>query len=313
VRTRASIAWRPAVIAGLSVIVACCHVDAAAARIAVIATTSDVASLVTVVGGDLVQVTSIIPPTANPEEFEPKASDLATLNDADLIVRVGLGYDFSIDKLIERFGRPDLQQAGARSVDVSAGIPLLEAAGRNPVAGDGHAHGSANPHYWLDPANAEIITATIATAIIRIAPGARDVVSANRNRFLSDLRDRLAAWKEKLAPYQGATFVAYHNSWPYFARRFRLNIIGFIEPKEGVAPSAAHLAALIAKIRQNRVRAIIQEIYEPTRHSEMLSARTGVPLVLLAPTVGSVPQATDYLSFIDYNVRLLAGTLAATR
>jgi ABC-type Zn uptake system ZnuABC Zn-binding protein ZnuA len=279
----------------------------------VVATTSDVASLVTAVGGDLVQVKTVIPPTANPEEFEPKATDLATLMDADLIVRVGLGYDFCIDRLTDRLGRPDLQQGGTRSVDVSTGIPLLEVTGRDPAAGDGHGHGLANPHYWLDPANAEIITANISKVIIRLLPNGSEAVMTNRTRFLANLRERLVGWKEQLAPYQGTTFVAYHNSWPYFARRFRLNIVGFIEPKEGVAPSVAQLAALMAKIRRDGVRAIIQETHEPKRYSEMLSARTGVPVVLLAPTVGSVPQATDYLSLMDYNVRVLADALAPIR
>jgi ABC-type Zn uptake system ZnuABC Zn-binding protein ZnuA len=306
------LACRAAVFAGLGIIMSLIHVHSAAARtIVVAATTSDVASLVKVVGGDLVQVKTIVPPMMDPEAFEPRASDLATLADADLLVRVGLGYDFWIDRLADQLRRPELQQGGARSVDASAGVPLLEVSGRDPVAQDGHGHALANPHYWLDPANAETITATIAAGIIRLAPGAREAITANRDRFLKNLHERLVKWTRQLAPYRGTAVLAYHNSWPYFARRFRLNVVGFIEPKEGVTPSAAHLSELIAETRRSGVRAILHETYEPKRFSEMLSARTGVPVVVLAPTVGSVPQATDYLSLIDHNVDVLTRALAS--
>jgi ABC-type Zn uptake system ZnuABC Zn-binding protein ZnuA len=311
-RTLAIMSRRAAIFAGLGAMMALCQAHSAAARMVVVATTSDVASLVMAVGGDLVQVKTIVPPMTDPEAFEPRASDLATLFDADLIVRVGLGYDFWIDRLTDRLHRPDLRQGGARSVDASAGVPLLEVGGRDPVAQDGHGHALANPHYWLDPANAETITATIAAGIIRLAPSAHETIAANRNRFLASLNERLSTWTRQLAPYRGAAVLAYHNSWPYFARRFRLNVVGFIETKEGVAPSAAHLSALIAEARRSGVRAILQKTYEPKRLSEMLSAHTGVPLAVLAPTVGSVLQATDYLTLMDYNVGVLAQALAST-
>jgi ABC-type Zn uptake system ZnuABC Zn-binding protein ZnuA len=237
-------------------------------------------------------------------------SDLLTLSDADLIVRVGLGYDLWIDKLIIQLHRPEFQAGGRRSVDASTGVPVLEVRGRNPVTEDGHAHGLGNPHYWLDPANADAVTAIIAEGIIGLMPAARDTIVANRKRFLATLHERIVAWMQQLAPYRGTALVAYHNSWPYFARRFHLNLIGFIETKEGVAPSVAHLSSLIAEMRQSGARAILQEAYEPKNLSEMLSARTGVPLVVLARTVGSVPDARDYLRLMDFNVGTLARTLA---
>ncbi len=313
-RQFAVLAQRVAGLAALAVVISLLHVQSAAAQIVVVATTSDVASLVKAVGGDLVQVKSIIPPMIDPEAFEPRASDFATLADADLIVRVGLGFDFWIDRLTDRLQRSEFQQGGSRSIDASTGVPLLEVGGRDPLAqDDGHGHGMANPHYWLDPVNAETITANIAAGLIRLAPSARHAVEANRSRFLTNLHERLAIWTKQLAPYRGAPVLTYHNGWPYFARRFRLNVVDFIEPKEGVAPSATHLSVLIAEARESGVQAILQAPYEPKRFSEMLSARTGVPVVILAPAVGSVAQATDYLSLMDYNVGALARVLASTK
>ncbi|MDR6860992.1 metal ABC transporter substrate-binding protein [Variovorax guangxiensis] len=281
-------------------------------RMRVVAATSDLASLVDSVGGDLVQVRTMAPPMADPESFEPRASDLALIANAALVVRVGLGYDHWLEKLLDRPGRGFLSAPGS-VVDASSGIPLLEVVGRNPFAQDNHGHGIANPHYWLDPANVETMTATIAEAIASVSSLARETVLENRQRFLKQLRLKMHAWAHLLAPCRGAAVLAYHNSWPYFARRFRLNVVGFIEPREGVTPSVAHLASLLTQARRTEVRAILQTTNEPKQFSETVAARLGIPLIHLAPAVGSVPETEDYLRLMDYNVSALARVLVAKR
>jgi ABC-type Zn uptake system ZnuABC Zn-binding protein ZnuA len=284
----------------------------AAAELRVLASTPDLASFVAAVGGDDVAVASLVPPGVDAEAFEPKPGDLARLSAAALIVRVGLGYDAYFDRLIRQNGEPRFFRGGIADVDASLGIPLLEVVGRGVEAQQGHAHGVANPHYWLDPANAETITAAIAHGIGRVAPALAERAAANRKRFLAALGERLAAWQQRLAADAGAPVIAYHGSWPYFARRFRLNIVGVIEPKPGVAPSAAHLAALIAAGRAARVRAVLHEPFEPIETSRLVATRIGVPLVVLAPSVGSAPGTDDYLTLIEHDVVSLARALGGS-
>ena len=169
-------------------------VTSAAAGMRVVATTSDLASLAEAVTGDLAQVETIIPPAADPEAFEPRPSDLAKLKGASIVVRVGLGYDHWLDKLLSMQGDAAVNRGGAGYVDASIGIPLLELKGSrlDPASRDAHAHGLANPHYWLDPANAEIISGGIAEAMIRVTPDMPAKIIANRGRFLSRLRTSLA-------------------------------------------------------------------------------------------------------------------------
>ena len=204
-------------------------------------------------------------------------------------------------------------RGGDAYVDASAGIPLLEIRGQSVVNAGGHSHGVGNPHYWLDPENAMIVTAGIAEALVRRAPEYRDRIVANRERFLAELRTRQQHWSEVLAPYAGATFIAYHNSWPYFARRFRLNVVGYIEPKEGVAPSPAHLARLISLARTSQVKAILHEPYEPEETSRFMAQKLGVPMLKLAISVGSLPDARDYFALLDYNVASIANALRAQK
>jgi ABC-type Zn uptake system ZnuABC Zn-binding protein ZnuA len=286
---------------------------AAAGSMRVVATTSDLASLAHAVAGDLAQVETIIPPAADPEAFEPRPSDLAKLKGASIVIRVGLGYDHWLDKLLSMHGDAAISRGGAGYVDASVGVPLLEIKGLrlDPTRRDGHAHGLANPHYWLDPANAETISGAIVEAGIRLAPELTETIIANRDGFLSRLKASLVGWEQLLAPHRGARLIAHHNTWPYFARRFRLNIVDVIEVKEGVAPSPARLAKLAAIIREQKIRVIAHEAFEPEEASQLLARRTGAAVVKLAPSVGSVPAASSYLALFDYNVGTLAQALSA--
>jgi len=278
---------------------------AAAESLRIVATTSDLATLARAVTGDVAQVETIIPPATDPEAFEPRPSDLARLKGAAVVVRIGLGYDHWLDKLLSMHGDAAVQRGGAGYVDASFGIPLLEVKGSSVDLAnqDGHAHGLANPHYWLDPGQAEIITGGIAEAIIRIDPRLTDQIIAGRDNFLARLQTRRTQWEQLLAPYRGARLVAYHNTWPYFARRFRLNIVDVIETKEGVSPSPGRLARLAATI--------LHEPFEPDDAAQLLARRTGAMVVKLAPSVFSVPAASGYAELFDYNVGTLVRALTA--
>lgn len=288
-------------------------VASASTSVRVVTTTTDLAALVAVVGGDVVTVESIVPSASDPEAFEPRPGDIDKMRRADLLVRVGLGYDYWLDALINRIGDKRLMRGGDAYLDASTGIPLLEIRGQSVVNEGGHAHGVANPHYWLDPDNAVVITAGIAEILIRAAPAQRDRVIANRGRFLAELEARSQRWLKSLAPYAGAKLIAYHNSWPYFARRFRLDIIDFIEPKPGVAASPVHLAHLVAAGRKAQVRAIVHEPYEPEEASRLVARKLDVPLVLLAISVGGAPGTNDYLELFEHDVAALAKALAGVK
>ncbi|HEV2954767.1 MAG TPA: metal ABC transporter substrate-binding protein [Xanthobacteraceae bacterium] len=281
----------------------------AQAQLRVVAATTDVAAIAAAVGGDLITVDTIVPPAVDPEAFEPRPGDLEKIRNAQLLVRVGLGYDYWLDKLVRQTGDQRLMRGGEAYVDASVGIPLLEVSGQSVINEGGHAHGVANPHYWLDPENAKIVSAGIADALARLLPNERARIAANRERFVADLDRAIARWTAQLTPVAGAKLIAYHNSWPYFARRFRLDVIDFIEPKPGVAPSPAQLARLIAAGKKSGARAVVHEPYEPEDASRFVAQKLDIPFVLLATSVGSVPAAKDYFGLFDHNVGTLAKAL----
>jgi len=222
-----------------------------------------------------------------------------------MVVRVGLDYDLWAERLLLQAGNSAIRRGGTGYVDASYGIATLEVRGMSVGPGDGHAHGHGNPHYWLDPNNAEVITATILAGLSRIDLDHAAAYEANRAAFLARLAGKRAEWENKLAPLKGLPIVAYHNSWPYFARRFRLDFVAFIETKPGVPPSPAHLADIVRIMRARNVRIVVREPHEPQRDVDFVAAKAGASVVTLAASVGALPQAADYIALFDVNVAAL--------
>jgi ABC-type Zn uptake system ZnuABC Zn-binding protein ZnuA len=274
-------------------------------RIPVVTTTTDLRSLTEAVGGERVAAMSLVPPNMDAEDYQPKPQDVLRLRNARMLVRVGLDYDLWADRLLMQAGKREIGRGGPGYVDASFGIAVLELRGMSVGPGDGHAHGSGNPHYWLDPKNAEVITATILDALSRIDPANATAYEANRAAFLARLQGKLGEWEEKLASLKTMPMIAYHNSWPYFARRFRLDFVGFIETKPGVPPSPSHLAGMVRTMKARGVRIVIREPHEPKRDVEFVASKTGASVVTLAASVGALPHAGDYISLFDTNVETL--------
>jgi ABC-type Zn uptake system ZnuABC Zn-binding protein ZnuA len=274
-------------------------------RFRIVATTMDLRSLAEAVGGDLVSAASLVPAGADPEDYQPKPQDVQRVKDAQLVIRVGLDFDLWFDKLIVRSGRSELGPGQPRHLDASLSITLLDVHAHGLGPSDGHAHGSGNPHYWLDPKNAEIITGHILERLADLDPGKAKAYEANRLRFLDQLESRLKRWERAVAPLQGQPIIAYHDTWGYLARRFRLNFVGIIEQKPGVAPSPAHLNKIIELIKDHSGSILVREPREPERTVAFLAERTGARIALLAGSVGALPGADDYLALFEVNVKAL--------
>ena len=278
-------------------------------RLAIVTTTTDLRSLAEAVGGDRVTATSLVPPNFDPEEYQPRPQDLGRLKKAQLVVRVGLDFDAWFDPLLAQAGE-GVRRGEPGYVDASFAIAALEVRGLAVGPGDGHAHGSGNPHYWLDPKNADIITGNILEALARIDPDNAAVYEANRLAFLARLDGKLKEWEAELASLHGVPLVAYHNSWAYFARRFRLDVVGFVEPKPGVPPSPSHIASLIAAMQARQARIIVRQPHEPDKDVAFVAKRTRSAVVVLGASVGALPGANDYISLFDTNIAALLSATA---
>ena len=278
----------------------------------IVTTTTDLKALVEAVGGARVHVASLAPALHDPHSVEVKPGALADLRGATMLVRIGLDHEPWLAPALRTVGETRLMPGGAADLDVSRGIALLDTeTPRAPAERGVHVHGFGNPHYWLDPENARLITERIRDALTRLSPPDRALFEANRARFLEALDAGLARWRPTLAPYQGARIVVAHDTWAYFARRFGLTIVAALEPTPGIPPSPAYLASLTDRMKASRVRLVIAEPSTNASLVDQVARRGEGRAVVLIPSVGGDPEARDYLALFEVNVSRLAAALSA--
>src|SRR2546422_3424764 len=204
---------RRAILVALSLLLA--SASLAQERLRVVTTTTDLRSLAEAVGGDRVEAISLVPPNIDAEEYQAKPQDVVRLKDARVVVRVGLDFDLWFDRLLSQAAltqpsvRP-LRRGGTGHVDASLAIAVLDQRGASVGPGDGHAHASGNPHYWLDPKNSEIVTGNILETLAQVDPANGPYYEANRLGFLERLEAKLRDWDTQLAHVQGKPMIAYH-------------------------------------------------------------------------------------------------------
>jgi ABC-type Zn uptake system ZnuABC Zn-binding protein ZnuA len=285
---------------------------AAHAKLKVVTTTPDFAAIAQAVGGDRVEVTALAKPAEDPHFVDAKPSLIVKLNNADVLIEGGAELEIGwLPALLQSTRNPRIVIGSPGRVLASEVIELLEV----PTTLDrsrGDVHALGNPHYMTDPVNALRVARRIADAFSQIDSSSRDIYQANLRKFSDTLEARLAEWQKQLAPFKGRHVVAYHNSWPYFARRFGLQIDLFLEPKPGLPPTPGHLAEVMAKMKQTGARVIMVQPYLNRHTAESVARNTGALVVDVASFPGGVKGSEgDYFKLMDHLVSSLANALGS--
>jgi len=299
------------IVIALALAFAFAAVNAHAAALNVVTSSSDLASITREVGGDRVTVTSIARGYQDPHFVEPKPSFLLLLKNADLLEVVGLDLEIGwLPPLIDQSRNNKIRPGSPGYLDLSRGVEILDRPQGAVNRSMGDVHPLGNPHYWLDPANAVRIAIQVEKKLEELRPADAAYFQARLNAFKTRMNDADKRWRAALAPFRGAKIVTYHNSWPNFVRRYGLDVIDYIEPKPGVPPSPSHLFDLIGKMKSQNVKVIIMEPYFDHKTPESVAQRTGAKLVVLYPSVGGAKSGTDdYFSLFDTNIGLLVKAL----
>ncbi len=263
------------------------------AKITVGASLPDLASIASYIGGDNVEVFSIVRSTSDPHSVDVLPTYMVRVARADIYLKVGLGLDQWADQIIE-----GARNSKLKIVDCSAQVSVLEKLTGKVDASMGDVHPNGNPHYWLDPANGVLIAATIADALVAIDPEHAEAYRANLERFRSETEQKLSAWKIESDKVTNHSIVTYHSSWSYFARAFGFDIAAKVEPIPGIPPSASHLALLANTIREDKVRVVIQEPYFSDDGAKYLARETGITMTKLSPSCTDV-SAESYFAHFD--------------
>jgi zinc/manganese transport system substrate-binding protein len=283
------------------------------AKLNVVATTPDLASIAREIGGDHIDLTILAKPTEDPHFVDAKPSLIVKLNRADVLIEGGAELEIGwLPRLLDESRNAKLAAGAPGHVVCSQDVPLKEVPSTlDRSRGDIHAAG--NPHYVVDPVNAKIVAQNIAAAFCALDEKSAETFRANLKKFTDTLEVKLAEWQKKIEPFKGQQVVAYHNSWLYFGDRFGLKIDLFLEPKPGVPPTPKHLAEVILKMKTDKVHVILVDPYLDRRTAETVAGRTGATVVDVTQFPGGVKGTEGgYFALMDYLVNAVAKALAGS-
>ncbi|MEW6245782.1 MAG: metal ABC transporter substrate-binding protein [Nitrospirota bacterium] len=258
------------------------------------------------VGGLHVRVVSLLSGYESEHTYSPKPSDLMAVRKARLLFEVGLGLEVWVSSLVKNAGNPNLLV-----VTTSRGIGLI----RDHQPHDGAARTgqedspAGNPHVWLDPENASIMMRHVTEALIKVDPEHAAEYRQNQAAYLRRLDEVRAELSERLRRVPDRRVIVHHPAWPYFARRFGIQVEGTILNQPGTEPSAHHLQILIARIKKERIKVIVSEAQLNQKIPEVLAKETGARVVVLTTLPGAIAGTETYLDMLRYNVLQLASAL----
>lgn len=269
------------------------------AAIKVGASVNDIASIASSIGGDQVETFSIAKSNVNPHSVEVLPSYMIQVSRAAVFLKVGMSLDQWADAIIDGSRNNKLVVA-----DCSQGISVLEKPDGKIDASKGDVHPQGNPHYWLNPANANIIGQNILSALQKADPAHADLFAANFEKFKNENERRLQTWKVQLANLHGQKIITYHSSWIYFTTTFGMSIVGYVEPFPGIPPSGNHLNDLVNLIKANKVKLLFQEAYFPDEAPKFLERQTSLKVFKFSPSSDSPKAGAYWKHFEDIIAKL---------
>jgi zinc/manganese transport system substrate-binding protein len=274
-------------------------------KLKVVASFSILGDLVKNVGGDRVEVATLVGPNGNAHVYAPSPADAKKAADAKLVFVNGLGFEGWLERLVKASGTK------APIIVTTKGIKPRERVGDRD---HDHDHGRADPHAWQSVANAKIYVTNIRDALIAADPAGKAAYDANAAAYLARLDALEREVRDVIAkiPSERRKIITSHDAFGYFEGAYG---IGFIAP-QGVSTeaeaSAKDVAAIITQIRKQKIAAVFLENVTDPRLVEQIARETGAKIggtLYSDALTDDKGDATTYIDLIRHNLRQLAAAL----
>ncbi len=265
-------------------------------RLNVVASFSILADLVKNVGGDKVNVASLVGPNGDIHVYAPAPSDAKAVGDVKLLIINGLGLEGWLPRLVQSSG------SKAAIVTASNGITPLK-------------HGSeADPHAWQSVANAKIYAANIRDALASANPADAASFRANADRYLAELDALDAEVRAAVAtiPPERRRVISTHNAFGYFAAAYGIEFIAPSGVSTENEPSARDIAAIIRQVRSEKIPAVFLENISDERLIRRIASETGAKVggTLYSDSLtGEKGPAPTYIDLVRHNIKALTSAL----
>ncbi|MEW6064562.1 MAG: metal ABC transporter substrate-binding protein [Bacillota bacterium] len=290
------------------------------------------------IGGDKIIVTNIIPPGAEPHDWEPTPQDVAQMSNADVLILSGTGVEPWADKVLSVIDQTKVTVVyGGQNIELIEGVKHehnehqdgkeehdheqdahkegshQEEPGKQEE--HGHDHGGKDPHVWLDPLNAKVMVDNILTGLSKADEKNKSFYEANAESYKKELDKLHEEYQSGLAQTKIKEFVTSHAAFGYLAKRYGLTEI----PVRGLSaesePSPADMAAVVKLAREKNIKHIFFETLVSPKVSEAIASELKAETLVLNPLEGLSDQemagGQDYLSVMRQNLQNLKIALGA--
>lgn len=264
------------------------------AQVNVVTTTSTIYDLVREIGKEKVNVDYLCRGDQDPHFLEIKPSYMMKLRKADMLMKIGLGLEMWAQQLIDGSRNSNLE-----IVDLSIEISKKEVPTGKIDASQGDIHPYGNPHYWLDPENVKIMAKEIYEALSNKDSDNSSFFKKNYEAYSKKLDAKISEWKNQMSILKDKPIVFFHASWIYFADRFEIKIVGYVEPKPGITPTPSHNADMINLVKKNKITKIIMENYYSENAPKLIAENTGAKVIKVPVNVFGMDGIDSYIKMMD--------------
>lgn len=247
------------------------------------------------VGGDLVDVSSLTPPGAEPHDVELSPRQVRSVSEADLVVYLS-GFQNAVDQAIAAREPAHVVDAA----DVAELVPGQDAQ---------HAKRALDPHFWLDPQRLGRLAAPVAAALAEADPDHADTYAANGAALKADLDALDAQFQAGLATCERRVMVTSHDAFGYLATRYKITQVGISGLDPDAEPSPARLKEIGAVVRAAGVTTIFSERLVNPKVARTLASDLGVQAAVLDPVESLADPSSDYRGVMEQNLAVLRDAL----
>lgn len=255
----------------------------------------------TKIGGDKIQVETIVPFGAEPHGYEPSAKKVAELARADVLFFLGAGMEGWIEKTASNIGNDDLVM-----VELSKHVQLYPLDGNEHLEDGQHEHGEYDPHIWLDPLMAKEIAQQMMETLVTVDPRHKDYYEQNYERLAAKLEKLHQDFETGLKNRKSNVIITSHDAFGYLARRYGLETYSIMGISPNAEPTPGQLARLAEMVQDYQVQAIFAEDLLSTQAAEVLAVEAQVEVLSLNPVAGlteeQIQTGEDYLSLMYKNL-----------
>jgi zinc transport system substrate-binding protein len=249
------------------------------------------------VGGDKVDVTTMVKPGTEPHDYDPAPGDLAHLYQSRLFVYNGAGLEKWVDRV-----QPDLAANHITAVKASSGIPLRSTAPGSDETG-------ADPHVWLDPVLAQQEVANIEAGLVQADPTNAAYYHDHASQFKAKLAHLDRSYHDGLMTCARRDIITSHQAFGYLGDRYHLDVLTLSGLSPDAEPTPQQLAAAAQFARDHQVKYIFFETLASPKLSETVAREVGAQTLVFNPLEGltddQIAAGANYLTVQQDNVNHL--------